>query len=1156
MNTYVMAEIAALLAITAVAGILIGWCIKSLFSGRFERQVRADVARDVDEAAADVQRLRTSLQEKDADLQGAMLELQQLRGRDVSLSAGNTTQVEEINDLKVQLSRARQTLDQNRAEFAAFRDEKLHELQSVSNELASFKTGGSHHDASLNQAHDSIAALRSAARENDKIIDSLRARNKEADTTIENLRSQLKQSETAKHEAIATRQEQERATARLTTNLQSVSTDLEKQKRDYSTMLENKNRDISKQMSRIEELGSVQTLLKQKEHDFDKLNNEMRETAGKTSAEISELKRKLEVSEQALADSRTGIKSLQDQVAELTRENKAKAEQHQSEIAKLSNQHSTEISELQKAVETSNRELQAVSSLKTQIENKDAEVVALNDMLRDISGKRDQTVDRIKTLESQLKNADALQQQVTKGEQQMEALASALKQREADYAKLRAEKDALDKQRSALETRVRDLEVNSSKLQEVSRELETLRPQKQVAEQAQSEVTRLTSLVGNYEGEINQLKTKAANADEQSKLVSNLQTALKQKDAEVQKLRTTGDSLSALNTQVNSLGATISQRDTDLADARLRVKNLTASLKERDSEIQLLRKTGEEQKKSQIEIDRLTAALAQRDSKLATLNSQIASLTEERSQATAEIQQIKSEQATEKSKLQSSDSQRAAAYKKLQTEFDKISTARDEYEVRVADLQRQLNEQQKSYDAQLKKSQQQLSDLQPQLGTLQTQVNSLTSEKQQLTADLSDTESYKLKLTERDAEIKKLQVELRDAQGSATLQTSLQDQTRKVDSLTSAMRERDNEINRLNKIITDNRVGSKQQSSEVNLLKDEIDSQKKLIRSLEDQAENTLQLHKKIATQSTEIESLRADLHLTRSKVQQPALQADHSHEIVQLKQQLSAYQNNATSSDQDSRQLQSEVDRLQRTLAQRDAELQQARADATAAQRATPGSAPAGSATTSNNQTTRVVGTRVSTQPTAKPTSSDKPRVFVRHGESHEAAMATQVETRQTETKPAATRQVQTRQVETRQVETRPAKSKPTHQADNTTSTAENLAGTQMPSGQSTATDSQTTTRRRALYTGDGYRLKRTDGTDDLALLPGFTNELADTLRKNKVTEFEQVALWTQREVAHFADRLGVGTAKAESLQWPNAAKEILAGRFRVDTYREAENN
>jgi len=345
MNNYVLGEIAALLGVTALAGILIGWCIKSLFSGRTEREVRANVARDVDEAAADVQQMQINLQEKDADLQGAMLELQQLRGRDVSLSAGNTTQVEEINNLKVELSKTRQTLEQNRTEFAAFRNEKLQDLQSVSNQLASFKTGGSVHDKQMNQAHDSIAALRAAARENDKIIESLRARIKEADTSVENLRSQLKQSEIGQREAASSQQESTKTTAKLNTELQETLGNFEKQKRDYATMLETKNRDIAQHMRRLEELGNVQSLLKQKEHDFDKLNSEMQEIGQSTSREINELKGNLGIKEQT-------IQNLQDQLAKLTSNAQSQGEQHQSEITEIQKRHTAESLELRRTIDS------------------------------------------------------------------------------------------------------------------------------------------------------------------------------------------------------------------------------------------------------------------------------------------------------------------------------------------------------------------------------------------------------------------------------------------------------------------------------------------------------------------------------------------------------------------------------------------------------------------------------------------------------------------------------------------------------------------------------------------------------------------------------------------------------------------------------------
>lgn len=1120
MNTYVMGEIAVLLAITAIAGILIGWCIKSLFSGRSERQIRASVAHDVDQAAADVDMMRSNLQSKDADLQRVTLELQQLRGRDVSLSAGNTTQVEEINDLKVELSQARKTLDRNRSEFAAFRNEKQQELQTLSNQLASFKTGGAVHDTQINQAHDSIAALRAAARENDKIIDSLRARIKEADTTVENLRSQLKQSETTTHEATMSRQQQERATSTLNAKLKELSVSLEKQKRDYNTMLETKNRDISTQMSRLEELGNVQTLFRQKEHDYEKLSTEMRETTKNAGVEINELRQKLQASEKSLADTQHGIKRLQDQVDELTRTNSTLAEQHRTEISQLQDKHRNEIIELRRVIDNSNRELQAVNSLKTQVENKNAEVVALNDMLRDVSSKRDQSVEKASLLEQQVKDATVQQQSLQKNEQQMAALASALKQREAEYAKLRSESEATEAKRATLASQVTELQSLTPKLEQASREAETLRPQ-----------------------------------------LASLKNELDQKNAQIEKLRGTGENLSALQTKTADLEAGLSKRDTDLTDAQLRVKNLTASLKERDSEIRMLRKTGDENDRAQQDINRLTESLKQRDVKLNELTTQLSSVEQARKQLEVEMQRAKTEQETEQTRLRSSDEQRSVAYKKLQDEFNKISATRDDYEKRVQNLQLQLDDQQKQFDEKLKQSEQRLQELQPQIGTLQSKVSTLASEKQQLTANLSDAENHKLQLTERDAEIRRLQIELKEAGSDVGLQASLQDQTRKVDGLTAAMLERDNEISRLNKIITDNRLGSKQQTSEVNLLKEEIDAQGKLIRSLEDQAENTLQLHKKIAQQSTEIESLRADLHLARTRTQESDSAPNQGQEIAALKQRLDAYETDARAGNERNAQLQAEISRLQTTLNQRSTEQQ------------TRSTSPAGSGA-------RVVTTRVTTQP-AKSVAADKPRVFVRPGDNPDTLPAASGNTRasgNTATSgnasvsgnaavtsgtgtsgtsntgtSSATAKATTAKATTTSTTTAAAASAAAAATSSsaTATTAENLAGTQMPGNQST-TDSKPA--QRALYTRDGYRLKRTDGSDDLALLPGFTNDLADKLRSNSVNEFEQVALWTQREISHFADRLGINATTAGAL--PNAAKEILAGKFRVDSHREVEKN
>ena len=148
------------------------------------------------------------------------------------------------------------------------------------------------------------------------------------------------------------------------------------------------------------------------------------------------------------------------------------------------------------------------------------------------------------------------------------------------------------------------------------------------------------------------------------------------------------------------------------------------------------------------------------------------------------------------------------------------------------------------------------------------------------------------------------------------------------------------------------------------------------------------------------------------------------------------------------------EVRQLQASLAQRDAELQKARSAARSRQTATSSSAPA-------------VGTT-----TANPVSAQKPRVFVRHGEKAESVSSASADS------------------------VNAGFANPV----SASASAENLAGTQMPAQRPASAQ---TNARRALYTRDGYRLKRTDGLDDLALLPGLNLDLAESLRANNVTEF-----------------------------------------------------
>ena len=88
----------------------------------------------------------------------------------------------------------------------------------------------------------------------------------------------------------------------------------------------------------------------------------------------------------------------------------------------------------------------------------------------------------------------------------------------------------------------------------------------------------------------------------------------------------------------------------------------------------------------------------------------------------------------------------------------------------------------------------------------------------------------------------------------------------------------------------------------------------------------------------------------------------------------------------------------------------------------------------------------------------------------------------------------------------------------------------------------------QRSPYTLDGHRVRRADGSDDLTLLPGVTQTIAGALNRNGVTAFDQIANWGDREVTHYAERIGVSVQRAKQYQWPRASTSILNGTYRKD--------
>ena len=102
----VMGEVVSMVGLSAVAGTIIGWCIRNFFGGS-EKSTRQHFARDLEEASKDTKLLRSNLDKKNAELHSVKNQLQLLRSKDDSTSTSTRAQVTEINELKNQLAAAK-----------------------------------------------------------------------------------------------------------------------------------------------------------------------------------------------------------------------------------------------------------------------------------------------------------------------------------------------------------------------------------------------------------------------------------------------------------------------------------------------------------------------------------------------------------------------------------------------------------------------------------------------------------------------------------------------------------------------------------------------------------------------------------------------------------------------------------------------------------------------------------------------------------------------------------------------------------------------------------------------------------------------------------------------------------------------------------------
>ena len=893
----IIGELAFILGLTAIAGAIIGWCIKS-FTGGSVKEVRQHFARDMDDAVEDARHLRHSLDKKKQELRETKEQLSLLRRKDSSAESGIRSQVGEINDLKKDLAESKKALLENQTEFNTFRNEKQDEHNQLRKELSKFSAGGSANAERLTEANETIAALRSAARENDKVIASLRARVKEADTGVENLRSQLKTSESGRNKVETVSLQYDQKVEELSKKLEQSNATVEKQKGDYDLMLENKNTDIKALRKKNDELLQNSTEFENRKKEFEKQTEELKLTDNKAKAEIVNLRR-------VISDRDTALSKTRQQVSELN-----------SQINTIEQREKQEVSRLTTKVEES-------SKARTQIKSKSAEVAALNDMLRDSAGKR-----------------DSLQSDVNK-------LNETLTEKDTKITALRNDLDDVVASRNKVSTQLGELQTQGNL----------------ALEKLQQDLNQLAATRDEYKQRIDTLQAQ----------VSELE---KSKEKQVRELT---DTVQATENNLNKRNTELERKNQTLKSENLALQN----------DVQATKKSRDEHQ-----------------SRIGSLQAQFTELTNSKDQQLRELRTSVTETAkASESKLKSANEELANQNSSLTNELKALQAKSQDQTRTLEQLKSDIVQKTKLNDRLTKEQQESESSL----SDLRIRLRNEESEKQRLNRDLTNAQALQLTLTDREAELKKVQLELKETNGTGgPMQKIIDEHVNKNDSLMSALRERDEEISRLNGQITNNRLRTKQQESSISLLTQEQESQSHLIKSLEKQAENTLQLNEKIARQSTELEELRARLFERQNRKQ-----SSHS----------------------------------------------------TASQ--TIGTVQSGLHQVETNRSSG---------------SGIKPRVFVR--------------------------------------------------ADTEALTGATGVGS----------------KSRPQFTLDGHRIRRPDGSDDLTLLPGINYDIAGAFSKNGVAEFEQIALWTQREVAHYAERVGVPVQSAEQYDWPRTARQILAGTYRKD--------
>ncbi len=577
----VMGELASIMGLTAIAGAIIGWCLKTFFPGKTVKKVRQHVARDIDDAVKDASHLRRNLDKKDQELRDTRKQLQGLLQKETTTDVpSNRAQVTEINDLKREIATVKNSLKNNQSEFNTYRTKSEAEKSELRKELNKFSAGGSANSERLTEANETVAALRSAVRENDKVIESLRARVKEGDTTVESLRGQLKTAESGRDDIRSVTLNYDTQVEELTKNLEQTKTTVDKQKREYDQMLERKNADIKNLHTKLEDLSSTGATLQTREHEFKKREEQLKASETKVKSEVSDLKRVIAERDAALSKSKQQVNKLNETMKTVEQRTQQELQRNQQEVQKLKT-----------AVSSS-------SDSQSKIRSKSAEVTALNDMLRDSANKREALQSTVNTLSKDLAEKD----------NSIKVMRSELDDVVASRNKVSVQMGELQSQGNiALEKLQQDLNTLASTRDEYKSRIDSL--QRQVSDLTQSKDSQLRELR-------TQLTEKSQSTEAE----------LKQTNSELAaQTKTLQNDVKTLQAKLHDHNRTAQNQKTDLQKQVEINQRLTTQLNEKDGKLteyrtKLVREESESQRLNRelSEAEALRLTLTQRDAELRT----------------------------------------------------------------------------------------------------------------------------------------------------------------------------------------------------------------------------------------------------------------------------------------------------------------------------------------------------------------------------------------------------------------------------------------------------------------------------------------------------------------------------------------------------------